>query len=153
MRANEFIIEDFTNEFNLIFNRGFNQYLLENSLIIESTVEGDEIQTFIVNYQLDPIISNAYFYVTLGWSGITGHKFLSIADIKDDHILISVDSNGQIIVKNTVSGQLRRFPELVGPVTDNTQRTILFNTEQEKNNFLVLLNLRFSDWRLMKEVK
>ena len=153
MKINEITIEDFSREFEESFLHGYNQYCQENNLILEGTNEGEEIRQFVLSYQISPIIDSKYYFLTLGWSPAPNHKYLTIANIVNEHQLVSIEENGQIIVKNMVTGQLRKFPEVVGPVTDSTKCSVLFTTAKEKDSFLFMLKFKFSDWKIVEDNK
>jgi hypothetical protein len=153
MGVKEFTVEDFSWEFEQKFYEDYNQYCKQNQLVVEGTEEGLEIRSFVNAYSVVPEIGKNYYFVTLLWTMEPGHKFISIANLADQYKLEDIKDDGQLIVRNVKTNILRTFPETTGPVAEKTKCSVLFLTDKEKDDFLFILNLRFSDWKIVGSIK
>lgn len=153
MRSIDFLVEDFTIDIEEDFFDGYNKFCLENNLTITETSEGDNIRSFVSSYYIPISIGEIYSFVTLRWPPFSGHPHLSVANLVDQYELLDIEENGQLIVKNNTNGSMRKFPEIVGPVSENTTCSVLFNSDKEKAGFLLMTRLKFSDWKIDEKEK
>jgi hypothetical protein len=146
-------ITDVSHYLEQTFYGGYNEYCKKNRLIIEGTAEGLEVQEFVQAYYVKPVIGSNYYLSTLMWPMMPGHTFLSIVNIGGQYKLKSILSDGRLEVKQLVTGAERTFPETCGPVIDKISCSALFATEKEKDDFLLMLTIRFAHWTRNMETK
>ena len=145
--ANEFIVEDVGAIHREEFLVGYNEYCKENNFIIEQTAEGISIQQFVSSYHINLIIGDSYYFTTFLWMPVA-NRFLSIKNFSEQHRLLKIEPTGQLLVEQVSDSKPRKFPEVTGPVTDKTQLSVVFESNKEQDDFLLMLKLRFSDWKL-----
>jgi len=129
------------------YNTGLNKYLQETNQICESTDEGDEVKSFLIEYTITPIIGSDYYINTLSLPFVPGHKFLSVAVIENSCRLVEIHDT-HIIVEDNVTHSRKRFPEVLGPLFSSTMISILSATKNDQSYFLTILATRFGHWKL-----
>lgn len=150
MKDKEFIVEDtcailwkeFLNDLNLEYAK--------TGKIFES-VAGKSIGNFISLHSEIPSIGQSYYFLTILWMG--GDDIVSISIAKSDELfeVVKIEDSGRITVKNNITQQYRSFPEIPGPVTSNIQGSSLFTTIMDRDQFLMLFRLKFSECRIIEK--
>ena len=146
MRSTD-LIEDFADTQILEFRLELNEHIEKSNLIYEDSNDSKELRDYLKSIGVEPVIGKEFFISAVIWS--PGHKFMNIATHKTPIKILAINNNRlEIQLSN---GQIKMYPETNGQLVNQTQCSILFNTEQNMLNDILLINVKYSTWKITKK--
>ena len=119
-------------------------------------VESIEIHEFFNNISADLIVGQQYYISLAAWIPviITGDKkIMKFNNYISPMKLVSIHKDPHYVMMQN-NNQIIRFPAIAGKLNQITNCTLLFNTEQMRNQSEILIDLKFSsEWRILRYQK
>lgn len=112
-------------------------------MLTEDNATGDNMRAFLQTQGTPPIVGQSYNIVSIAWNGYN-HNWLNIATNDNNFKLVKIEPNCMWF---DINGKNTRFPASVTQNSDNAMATILFNSAAEKQQFDMMLKLKFADWK------
>ena len=115
-----------------------------DSNLFENGPAYSELQSFLADYQTpDPELGAKYIY-TIILSTPMG-RFMNIAYFKSPHKLVDIRQDKLVF---NIAGKLQAFPENASVSGDGMHKVFLFKNQQQLNEMISTLGLKFSDWKI-----
>lgn len=147
MRAKKIIVIDVLEETQQIFEESLNAHCIETNTQINETSETIAINNFSKLISKDPIIGEDFIVKVLRASPIEGHKHITVFDYSDRYKVIEIKEGGKLLMESIISGSVRLFPEIAGPLFDKTDCSVLMDDEEQ---FETMFGLVFGGWKIAR---
>lgn len=141
--SNDILAVESATEIDIFSNQLINlsDEISNNPSLFENNEDFNELRNFLSQFKTEPTANNDYIYSAI-LSIVPG----KVIDIKSfDTTCTLIKTNGTHFWFN-VNGEIKKFPES-DTIEDNLLRTtLLFRNIKEKDQFVLMLSLKFSDW-------
>lgn len=155
MRVKDFILEgqiDFSKATHgLIWEDHYEiirEELLKTPNLFEDTADYNSLQEFFNSHATKQTGDLGKYYMYASIFAIIPGNILSIASFENPHTLVKLDKNFAYF---DINGNIKSYPDNNSVLGDMLKATFFF-PENEFEQFLTLLRLKFSDW-IIKEKK
>lgn len=126
-----------------IHAQALNEHLLSNPGLYENRDDVKRTQDFLNQYKTNrPKIGTNYIYTSVQVTPLM--NFITVARFNEAQKLVALDNKRAYFA---VNGTVRTFPESGSLSGDSLSQIYFFESTQQLEKFLMLLNLKFSDYK------
>lgn len=90
----------------------------------------------------DPVVGKNYYLISALWMPASPSTGVLDLYAPDDKLLL-VHDNGDYLVFKDASGNIKRYPEFVGSISENIKATLLYKTLNNRNSVITAIKLKF----------
>lgn len=122
-------------------------HLLKNPDLYENTENFNYVHSFLQQQEnIEPVIGKLYSPVSI--LTVPPGKIINIKHFSE---LAPLVEHQDYLFYFTFNGEMYRFPDGERVSGDQLSNTILFRTVEDKNQFLTILRLKFSEWSITEK--